>query len=188
MAPLLRAVYIALGCLWFGGAAKAAQDQEHYERAISDISTSPYYVLVTIINDNTGSTFNGCVSANLLQGAIFVEIGGHFGQAGDDRQKRETSTLLAKARDIALRNTKHEFHFSNHAAISNIPIEYTEDDLEDARRALKSIGMKPLMSKVSPERRSLGRLEWSAALACAIVEQGASARRADITSQIYAEP
>lgn len=190
IASLLRGTFsvAAIVCLCFAGAANAAQDQEHYERAITDRSTSPYYVLVTIIDDRRGTTFNGCVAAHFLVGGIFVEIGGDFGQGADDEKKKQRNALMEKARDIASRNTKHEFHFSNSAALENIPIQYTEEELEEARKIVKSIGMGPLMDLRSPDRLSIGKLEWSVALACAIIEQGASARRADISGQIYAAP
>ncbi len=68
--------FVALLCLAICGEAKAAQDQEHYRQALSDHSTSPYFVLVTIKDDRTGTAFTGCINANFLKGAIFRELGG----------------------------------------------------------------------------------------------------------------
>ena len=180
-------VLAALACLAAGGGAKAAQDQARYERAISDNSTSPYFVLVTIKDDISRNVFTGCVTANFLKGAIFREIGGDWGPTEDIEKRQAVLAAMRIADEIALKSTNHEFHFSKQAAIDNVRLQYTEDELIQARQAVKSLGLKA-MAPNSPERRSLGKLQWSAALACAIIEAGGSARRADITSEVYAEP
>ena len=184
-APFTLTVLI---CLAIFGEAKAAQDRQQYRRAMSDNSTSPYFVLVTIGNDMTGESVTGCVCANFLKGALFAELGGHLGQTDNvDREKERT--LWQKADEIALNSTDHEFHFSNQAALSNIRLQYTEDDLAAARKAVKSQGLKAMIPPFDPARRqALGKLQRSAALACAIIEEGGSARQADITGEIYAEP
>lgn len=183
MLSLLRTLFAvaALTCLAGTGGAEAAQDQQHYRRAISDNSTSPYFVLVTIVDDTTGKAVTGCVSANLLKGAIFLELGGTWGQADSD--------LMRRADETALKSIDHKFHFSKEAALANIPLRYTEADLADAEKIVQSIGVKALELPAADNAwRSMGRLQWSAALACAIIEQGASARQADATGQFYAEP
>ena len=170
-------------CFAFCGPAEAAQDREHYRRALSDNSSSPYFVLITVTDDSTGKSVTGCVPAPFLVGAIFRELGGEPGDA--DREK--TRALLAQAKEAALENGPRSFHFSKPAAIANVSLGYGESDLIAARKALGAIGVETMMTP-GPDRQSLGKLQWSAALACAIIEQGASARRADITGQIYAEP
>jgi len=180
----------ALGALAFlavFGEAKAAQDQQQYQRAISDTSTPHYFVLVTVKDDVSGNAFTGCVSANSLKGAIFRELGGDWGPS-DDADKRQAALAIShRADEIALKSSDHEFHFSKRAALDNVRPHYTEDELIEARKAVKSLGLKA-MAPNTPERKSLGKLQWSAALACAIIEAGGSARQADITSEIYAEP
>jgi len=180
------AIAVLTGLVICGG-AKGAQDQEHYRRAITNNSTSPYFVLVTIKDDAADGSFTGCVSANFLKGAIYLELGGKWDSPGDDEKRKAELALLRKAGEIALNSPDHEFHFSKPAALANIPKEYSEDELIEARKAVQFLGLKTLEGN-GPERRSLGKLERSTALACAIIEQGASARRADITSQIFAEP
>jgi hypothetical protein len=103
----------------------------------------------------------------------------------DERKKKSELALIHKADEIALNSTDHEFHFSKQAALANIAMQYTEDDLAEARKLVESVGVKALGPGY---RGSLGKLQGSAALACAIIEQGLSARQADITSQIYAVP
>jgi len=180
-------VLAALACLAVFGEAKAAQDQQHYEQALSQFSTSPSFVFVTIKNDMTGDSYTGCVSANLLTGAVFIELGGNLGPETDSVKRDASRALMLKAQETARKNTAHEFHFSNQAALSNIRLQYTEEDLAEARKAVDSLGLKVLASN-APERHSLGKLQRSAALACAIIEKGGGAREADITGEVYAEP
>lgn len=172
---------VVLLCYAPSNGAEAAQDQAHYRGAVANQSTSPFYVHITIKDDRDGSSATGCVGANFLVGAIFSELGG-------DAAPRETQiALLRKAHEIALNSTDHEFHFANSAALANVRLEYTEGDLTQAEAAVKSIGLNGLTPN-TPEYQTLGRLQWSAALACAIIEKGWSARRADITGQIIASP
>ena len=177
-----------LTCLAVFGQAKAAQDQQQYQRAISDNSTSPYFVLVTINDGVSGNAFTGCVSANFLKGAIFRQLGGDWGPPEDAERRQAALATMRKADEIALRSIDHEFHFSKQAALDDVRLQYTEDDLTEARQAVKSLGLKAMaMGSNTPERKSLGKLQRSAALACAIIEAGGLARRADITSEVYAE-
>ena len=182
-----RRALLGLAVMVSGG-AYATQDKEHYEQAFANHSTSPSFVLVTIMDETTGSSFTGCIEANFVTGAIFRELGGNFDQTPDAAAREADRALLRKAEESALRNSNHLFHFTNPNALANVQLSYTEDDLAQAREAVRSIGLKPLMDYQSPQRASLGKLQWSAALACAIIEAGGSARRADVTGQILASP
>lgn len=184
--PLVLAALIGLsGC----GGLEIAQDQEHYRHALADTSTSPYFVLVTIKDDASGASYTGCIPANFLKGALFRELGGDWGTPPDPEKRQAALALLRKAGEIAAANTDHLFHFSNPAALDTVKLRYTESDLTEARKVVLSAGVKSLgLGPGSLDRRSLGKLQWNDALACAIIEQGASARKADMTGQIYAEP
>jgi len=178
-----------LSCLVHCGEAEAAQDQAHYRLAMTGRSSSPYFVLVTIKDDTTGSAFTGCVVANFLKGAIYRELGGEWDASADDEKRKAELALLQKADEIALNSINHEFHFSKPAALANIPAHYTEDELAEARNIVQSAGVETFVSPpITTDKRSMKRPQWNAALACAIIEKGASARQADITGQIYAEP
>jgi TonB family protein len=98
-------------------AAQARQSQAAFETAIRDRSTSPYIVLVTVVDDRTGQLSTGCNSVVLLRSAIYREQRGIVGS-------EVTAEEVIK---IALDNTSHVFHFSNPAALSNIlPFRYPE--------------------------------------------------------------
>ena len=104
-------------------AAQARQSQAAFETAIRDKSTSPYIVLVTVVDDRTGQASTGCNGANLLLGAIYLEKWGGF----DSKVTPETNSRLEEVEKIALENASHVFHFSNRAALDNVlPFRYPE--------------------------------------------------------------
>jgi hypothetical protein len=185
----MRALILGTALFSFAASstAEVAQDQGRYRQALSDHSTSPYFVLVTIKDDRTGTAFTGCINVNFLKGAIFRELGGESEPPASAEKRQAQNALLQKAEEIALKSTDHEFHFSNPAALANVQLQYTEADLAEAREAVRSHGLE-VMAGSAPERAFLGKLKRSAALACAIIEQGQSARRADITAEVYAVP
>jgi TonB family protein len=104
-------------------AAQARQSQAAFETAIRDRSTSPYIVLITVVDDRTGQVSTGCNSANLLRGAIYLQKWGRF----DSRVTPETHSKFEEVEKIALENTSHVFHFSNQEALNNIlPLRFPE--------------------------------------------------------------
>ena len=49
------------------------QPQPAFDAALRDTSTSPQFVAVTVVNDESGETISGCIAASLLLGAIHRE-------------------------------------------------------------------------------------------------------------------
>ncbi len=97
-------------------AAQARQSQAAFETAIRDNSTSPYVVLITVVDDRTGQASSGCNTANLLRGAIYLEKWGSI----DRDAAPEANTRRKEVEKIAVENLSHVFHFSNPAALKNI--------------------------------------------------------------------
>jgi TonB family protein len=119
-------------------AADPRQSQAAFETAIKDHSTSPYIVLITVVDDRTGQTSTGCSTANLLRGAIYIEQWGRIDGTvtPEDRRAR-----FAEVGSIALENTDHVFHFSNERALANIlPFRYPEACAEIAKGRRARIG------------------------------------------------
>jgi hypothetical protein len=83
------------------------QLQYQFEWAVKNRSTSPGFVLLTAIDDRTGQSIAGCTEAPFLLGAI----------------ARETGVSGDEARQIALSNTDHVFHFSKQQALDNLSID-----------------------------------------------------------------
>jgi hypothetical protein len=154
------------------------QDEKHFKTAVLDHSTSPYFVLVTIVDDRTGQSRTGCTEANFVLGAIHLEL-----------NLAHDSASIERADQIALQNADHVFHFSKQKALDNVAFRYTQTDLERARDFIRSHGTKWLLgTPVAAQQAALGSLQWSDAFACAIIEEGLSARMVDMTGQIVAEP
>ncbi len=71
----------AIGVLLFTQSTASAADarpdvvqsQHDYEAALSVISSSPYFVLITVVDDTGGITRSGCVEGPNLIDAIMVE-------------------------------------------------------------------------------------------------------------------
>jgi hypothetical protein len=154
------------------GAAEPIQDQAHFEAAFANTSTAPSFVLVTIIDDRTGQSRTGCVEANFVVGAI----------------EREADLPYDSARRMASSNSTHVFHFSKQKALDNVPFRYTQAELDRARDFVGKHGIDGLLQAMKAQDPELGKLIWSAALACVLIENGLSAIRGDIPAYIFAEP
>ena len=102
-------------------AAETVQSQPDFEIAVRETSTSPYIILLTVVDDRSGQSRTGCTQAPFLLGAITMEKLGGFGKTN-----AENIVKLQQAREIALNNATHVFHFSQQAALDNLPFGYPE--------------------------------------------------------------
>jgi TonB family protein len=103
-------------------ATRPYQSRAAFETAIGNRSTSPYVVLITVIDDRTGKSQTGCTLAPFVVGALYREKWG----AAENQTAAETNARYEEARKIALENTSHIFHFSSEAALNNVVLEYPE--------------------------------------------------------------
>jgi TonB family protein len=118
---------LGLSIFWFGSptdaVAQARQSHAAFETAIRDTSTSPYLVLITVVDDRTGQVSTGCDTANRLLGAIYLEKWGSF----ETNDRSQATARHEEVKRIALENTPHTFHFSNQAALNNVlPLRFAE--------------------------------------------------------------
>jgi len=154
----------------FGSIAKSAepevvrqlQSQTRFEQAIRDRSTSPFFILFTIVDDRTGMARESCATANLFLGAIHRE----YGLAYD-------KDSLSKATEIALSKPDHVFHFSKQEALDNLS-GYSEEALASARKTLDGLN----------ENQIVGSFFQNKAIGCALAERGLSAREGDRGGEI----
>jgi hypothetical protein len=153
------------------------QSRESYEAAIRNDSTSPSYVLISIVRAYTGQAKSVCTTANFLLGAIHREFGLEYGPAD-----------VSKATKIALASHDHTFLFRQPVALANIPISYSGEDLAAARKFLAPIPTDELRIKFSSlfDKSRLPTDGYNRdAIACALIERGLSPRLSDRSNQVY---
>jgi hypothetical protein len=153
------------------------QSRESYEAAIRNSSTSPSYVMISLVSAYTGQAKPVCTTANFLIGAIHREFGLEYGPAD-----------VSKAAEIALASHDHTFLFRQPAALANIPIRYSGEELAAARKFLAPIPTDELTIKFSSLFHEF-RLPTDGynrdAIACALIERGLSPRLSDRSNQVY---
>src|SRR5450830_819541 len=157
-------------------AAEYTQSATSFEAALSNISTSPSYVMVTIADANTGLERQICTTANFLAGAIHFEYGLGNDHAG-----------LKRATELALSNTSHRFVFTKQAALDNMRIDFSPQDLDNVRTWLAPVSNQDLMAGAHPwtgrDTPYSGR-RYRSAVACVLIERGLSPYMADMTGQV----
>lgn len=139
LSPLLITLVMtsALAAESFSG-GQFIQSRASYEAAIPNHSTSPSYVLITVVDARTESARSICTTANLLIGAIHREYGLGYDLAD-----------ISKSDEIALSNQTHVFRFTKRDALNNIPITYSGGDLAAARAFLAPLSAAELKDKFS---------------------------------------
>jgi len=153
------------------------QDQAHYEAAVRDMSTAPYFVLVTVVDDAAKTSWTGCTLPRFVESALDAE----HGSANDD-------AAMARAQQAMLDAKDHLFRFGNPKALASIPTgAYAPADLERARAYLHAHGAAFLLSSDWGKIDAANKLNRTA-LACAIIEKGLAARMSDGTGEVFAEP
>jgi hypothetical protein len=171
----------ALGMLYrpdvFASDSAPVQSRASYEAAIRNTSTAPSYVLISISDSDTGQPKPVCTMASFLLGAIHHEYGLGYDAAGS-----------SKAVEIALKNEDHVFRFHQQAALDNIRVRYSDQDLAAARTLLAPLSKEELRTKFSSLYRE-ARLPTDGydknAIACVLLERGLSPSMADRSGQVY---
>jgi len=175
--------FAAVAALGASGKPVQQQSQESYEAAIQNRSTAPSYVLITVIDDTTGSSRTGCITANFLEGAIHFEYDLPFDESG-----------IKKAMAMLLANTKHEFHFSRRKATGNVSFNHSRADVDEVREKLSKYTNDELRQGFSPygALHSLYQTGRHAAMrdaiACVLIERGLSPGMGDVTDQLWLAP
>lgn len=103
------------------------QPRKQFESAINDDSTNDSFVLVTVANGRSGAAKTGCIEANLLLGAIYMENGLEFDVRGMER-----------ARQLALSANSQRFSFRSAAALSNVSYATLGSANPDACKIIRS--------------------------------------------------
>jgi hypothetical protein len=152
------------------------QDQAHYEQAVRNKTSAPYFILIDVV-DASGKNWTGCTLPEFVAVALDIERGA---QNDDADMARDTQAML-DAKD-------HKFHFSNPKALAALRMDaYGPSDLERARDYLHAHGTAFLLSSDWTKIHAANALNRTA-LACAIIEKGLAPRMADGNGETFAEP
>ena len=173
---------VLLMCAISAHAEDNLQSAASYEAAIhgsfTNITTSPAYVMITIVNANTGEEHLTCTTANFFSGAIRKEAGLEFDAQGSK-----------KAEALALSNKEHRFVFSNEEAWRNIPDVFSDQELADVRARLSSLSNAELRMRIGDippdvRRDYSAKRRYKNATACFLIERGLAPYLADITGAV----
>ncbi|WP_125206281.1 hypothetical protein [Capsulimonas corticalis] len=161
-----------------GKYCRAVSLQDPFSWAIHDRSTSPYYLLVTIVDDTTGKSRKCCICATFLEGAVMTQM----------RLPDELQSMDKAARTI-IENKSRTYHFSNPKALANVEPRYSEEQLAAARERLKPYTNEDLLGRPQSDqsRLKLNSLGLARdAVACVLLERGLYARLGDVPGGVYA--
>lgn len=163
-----------------------SQSHASFEAAIRNHSTAPPYVLITVVDSRSKSVRTTCTTVNFLMGAIHLEFGFEYDEAGQ-----------AKAEKVALSNQAHVFSFAKPEALKNIPLSFSQGDLEAVRARLAPLSIAQLRAGFAStgSLHSLYQIEpWERhqayrdATACVLIERGLSPGMGDISDRIWLAP
>ena len=177
----VRGLLAAMVALCSAHAAVAQQSNASFARAIANHSTSPSYVLITVIDDRSGSRQTVCTMAPFLLGAI-------------QRQYRlpYTPTGEAKIEAIALAGKDHVYHFSRPDALSNLRPNYTPQILAQVQSRLKTVSTPDLVKGLSDRgglrdlyNKSKNRSAYRDAVAYVLLQRGLSPIQTDMTRDLF---
>ena len=166
------------------GRSTLAQAGASFEKAIAKDSTSPSYVLVTIINDNTGTRQTICTGANFLLGAIHYQYHIPYTREGEQEGKR-----------VALASKDRTYHFSKADALKNFRVGYTPRILAQVRRRLKNVTTSDLVKGMGYNGKFLAIYEkyqkfsdfvaHRDALAYVLLERGLQPVQGDMSGGVF---
>jgi hypothetical protein len=163
--------------LALGSPANSSQcDRSLFESALENESTSPSYVLITVIDENSGGRSVVCTEAPFLLGALHRELGADYGQEG-----------VARVKAAALASPGLEFRFTKSKALANVRSRYTAEMLEAVRARLTGLSDVDLLDGFAWSNGPLHDIYTSApdrgayrdAIAHVLLERCIGVRRAD---------
>jgi len=155
-----------------------------FVQAIENRSTSPSYILITVVDDNTNAKRVVCTVAPFLLGAIQRE-----------RQISYDDAASSKVMRIALTQKDRIFHFTRAEALKNIAPRYDEKILAEMRAALENFPDAEVangfrqdgkgLDKLYREKPAEQRSAYRDAIAHVLMERGFWPGLGDLTGAIY---
>jgi hypothetical protein len=181
----MKITTITIMTLFLQIAAQSSQDSS-FTKAILDRSTSPYFILITVINDSTNSSELITTEAPFLLGAIHIEYSIPYSESG--------STEVEK---IALSNTSHVFHFKRSASLKNIGMFYNNQILSEVKKKLDALTRDNLLEQIRNPKSELHKIyqgrgkgayiPYRNAVAHVLLEKGIAVRRNCRSGNLFSE-
>lgn len=189
---LIAFLLLALPCCALGSPGPAAParpeyTQQMYTKALSNNSTGPSYLLVTVRTSPTAPGRVVCVVAPFLLAAIDQEYS--LARTLKDGERRQ---------QIALGSAGRSFTFDKPEAYRNVQPQYTPEILEEARRLVRPMSQEQLIRELDRKDAGEGKgihafyrsktKRFSAyrdALAHACLERGILVDQGDLGGGLY---
>lgn len=174
----MRKALILFAAMTSASASEPIQSSASYEAAVRNASTSPGYVMVTIVDANSGREWTTCTTGNFFVGALHRQYGLAYDAEG-----------ISQAMALAMANTAHRFTFSVEAALQNVSPSYTPEELAVVRARFASLSEQEL-------RDGFGTKPWGKlhdafrdrryrnAVACVLIGRGLSPFMGDRTGAV----
>jgi hypothetical protein len=186
MKILITSIILLIQCICQSTYAQSEVEDSMYKKAILDGSTAPYFVLVCVVNDLTGSSDTVCTEAPFLLGALHIEYHIAYSDSGE---------ILCEK--LAISNTKRVFHFKNCDALNNISMRYDNSILAIVRKELSKLSKAELSEQLRKADSKLHRLYQSQsgnlfysyrdAIAQILLENKIQVRRGCIASNLFSD-
>ena len=170
-------VFLLISCV--GASAAPKYTDRMFRRAVMEESTSPFYLLFTLHDANTGTDQVVCTTGNLLLGAIHIEHHLEYDESG-----------VRAARRLALTTPLHRFTFTRRKAVENVRRSYSDGVLNEVRPLVARLSRAEL-KRLNPLAHIYDKREWGAhkayrdATAHAMLEQGVLVYRDDLAGGVY---
>jgi hypothetical protein len=103
------------------------QSHAQFLAAVDNPTSSPSYVLLTVVDGRNGEAKTGCTLAVFLLGAMHLE-----------RHLDYSDGSVREVRDLVVAQTDHRYVFSNAAALHNVGFESLGTRALDACRIIRS--------------------------------------------------
>jgi hypothetical protein len=166
--------------------APLSNQDSTFTKAITDRSTNPYFILITVVDDSANTSQLITTEAPFLLGAIHIEKSIPYSESGS-----------AQVEKIALSNTEHIFHFKRREALKNIGLFYNVQILADIKKRLGSVTREDLLKqlkspdsqlhKIYRERGKSAYIPYRNAIAHILLENGITVRRNSHNANLFTE-
>jgi hypothetical protein len=181
---IINPVMLLLAATVTTGFAQPRYTESMYRQAIVEQSTAPLYVLFTLHDPKMGQDKVVCTTANFLLGAIHIEYGLDYDEAGEKRG-------LA----IVLQQPGHRFTFTKRKALRNLESGDTPQILAEARHYLKSMSDAQIRQNIANQKldrwcERVQTRQWDscqAAIAHVLLERGLLVGHGDYVPELYLE-